>query len=78
MHEPPATRGGDLTESEEHVDWLESFGKVATLLRQHYGITVGRSGLVRAVDRAGRRAQPTYAALQQQLRRSPVVTPDGR
>ena len=41
-----------------------SFGKVATLLRQHYGITVSRRGLVRAVDRAGRRAQPTYAALQ--------------
>ena len=53
-----------------------SFGKVATLLRQHYGVTVSRSGLVRAVDRAGRRAQPTYAALQQQLRRSRVVTPD--
>ena len=36
-----------------------SFGKVATLLRQHYGITVSRSGLIRAVDRASRHAQPT-------------------
>lgn len=53
-----------------------SFGKVATLLRQHYGLTVSRSGLVHAVDRAARRAQPTYAALQQQIRRSPVVAPD--
>ena len=53
-----------------------SFGKVATLLRQPYGITVSRSGLVRAVDRASRHAQPTYAALQHQVRNSPVVTPD--
>ena len=53
-----------------------SFGKVATLLRQHYGITVSRSGLVRAVDRASRHAQPTYAALRHQVRHSPVVTPD--
>ena len=53
-----------------------SFGKVATLLRQHYGLTVSRSGLVHSVHRAARQAQPTYVALQQQLRRSPVVTPD--
>ena len=43
---------------------------------QHYGITVSRSGLVRAVDRASRHAQPTYAALRHQVRHSPVVTPD--
>ena len=53
-----------------------SFGKVATLLQQHYGLRVSRSGLVHAVDRAARQAQATYADLQQQLRRSPVVTPD--
>ena len=53
-----------------------SFGKIATLLRQQYGLTVSRSGLVHAVQRAARRAQPTYAALQQQIRGSPVVTPD--
>ena len=53
-----------------------SFGKVATLLRQQYGVTVSRSGLVRAVTRAGRRAQRTYADLLEQVRNSPVVTPD--
>ena len=53
-----------------------SFGKIATLLRQQYGMTVSRSGLVHAVQRAARKAQPTYAALQQQIRGSPVVTPD--
>lgn len=53
-----------------------SFGKVATLFRQQYGLTVTRSGLVHAVHRAARQAQPTYAALCQQVRGSPVVTPD--
>ena len=53
-----------------------SFGKVETLLRQQYGVTVSRSGLVRAVARAGRRAKPTHDDLLKQLRGSPVVTPD--
>lgn len=53
-----------------------SFGKIATLLRQHAGLTVTRSGLVHAVHRAARRAQPTYAMLQTTVRGSPVVAPD--
>lgn len=53
-----------------------SFGKIATLLQQQYRLTVTRSGLVHAVHRAARQAQPTYAALCQQVRGSPVVTPD--
>ena len=53
-----------------------SFGKIATLLHQQYGMRVSRSGLVHAVQRAARQAQPTYEALQQQVRNSPVVTPD--
>ena len=53
-----------------------SFGKVETLLRQQYGVTVSRSGLVRAVARAGRRAKPTHDDLLKQLGGSPVVTPD--
>lgn len=53
-----------------------SFGKIATLLRQHAGLTVTRSGLVHAVHRAARRAHPTYAMLQATVRGSPVVAPD--
>jgi transposase len=53
-----------------------SFGKVATLFRQQYGLTVTRSGLVHAVHRAARQAQPTYDALCETVRGSPVVTPD--
>lgn len=53
-----------------------SFGKVATLLQQMYGLTVTRSGLVHAVHRAARRAHPTYKALCAQVRGSPMVSPD--
>jgi transposase len=53
-----------------------SFGKIATLLHQQYDLMVTRSGLVHAVHRAARQAQPTYTALCAHIRGSPVVTPD--
>jgi transposase len=53
-----------------------SFGRIAHLLRDRFGLTVTRGGLVHAVHRAARRAQPTYAALCATVRGSPVVTPD--
>jgi transposase len=53
-----------------------SFGRIASLLRDRFGLTVTRGGLVHAVHRAARQAQPTYAALCAQVRGSPVVTPD--
>jgi transposase len=53
-----------------------SFGRLATLLRARFGLTVTRGGLVHAVHRAARQAQPTYAALCAQVRASPAVTPD--
>lgn len=53
-----------------------SFGKVATLFRQQYGLTVTCSGLVHAVHRAARQARPTYDALCDAVRGSPVFTPD--
>ena len=53
-----------------------SFGRLATLLRGRFGLTVTRGGLVHAVHRAARQAQPTYDALCAQVRASPAVTPD--
>jgi transposase len=53
-----------------------SFGKIAHLLRDRFGLTVSRGGLVHAVHRVARQAQPSYAALCAQVRGSPVVTPD--
>jgi transposase len=53
-----------------------SFGKVAQLLRQRFGLAVTRGGLVQAVHRAARQARPTYDALCAEVRGSPVVTVD--
>lgn len=50
--------------------------KVAHLLRTQFGITVTPGGLAHVLHRAARQAAPTYAALCQQVRDSPVVTPD--
>jgi transposase len=53
-----------------------SFGRIAQLLHERFGLTVTRGGLVHAVHRAARHAQPSYDALCAQVRGSPVVTPD--
>jgi transposase len=53
-----------------------SFGRIERLLGDRFGLTVTRGGLVHAVHRAARQAQPTYAALCARVRGSPVVTPD--
>ncbi len=45
-----------------------SFGRIATLLHERFGLTVTRGGLVHAVHRAARQAQPTYEALCAQVR----------
>jgi transposase len=52
------------------------YGKVVQLLRDRFGLTVTRGGLVHAVHRAARQAAPSYQALCATVRGSPVVTPD--
>jgi transposase len=52
------------------------YGKITALLRDRFGLRVTRGGLVHAVHRAARQAQPTYAALGATVRGSPVVTAD--
>lgn len=53
-----------------------AYGKIAALLRDRCGLIVTRGGLVHAVHRAARQAQPTYAHLCATVRGSPVVTVD--
>src|SRR5581483_720611 len=53
-----------------------SLGKTATILQQLGGLEVTRGGLSQALARAGRMAGPTYDALIQAVRASPVVAPD--
>ena len=53
-----------------------SHGKIATLLREWFGLTVRPSAVTHALHRAARQAAPTYAALRETVRGSPVVSPD--
>ena len=52
------------------------YGKIAALLRDRFGLTITRGGLVQAIHRAARQAQPTYDTLCATVRGSPVVTID--
>lgn len=52
------------------------YGKITAVLRDRFGLRVTRGGLVHAVHRAARQAQPTYDALCATVRGSPVVTAD--
>jgi transposase len=52
------------------------YGKITALLRDRFGLRITRGGLVHAVHRAARLAQPTYDALCATVRGSPVVTAD--
>jgi transposase len=53
-----------------------SHGKSAALLRDWFGLHVRPSGVTHALHRAARQAAPTYAALREHVRGSPVVSPD--
>ena len=53
-----------------------SFGKIATLFHQRLRLTLTRGAIVRALHRTARQAAPTYEALCQTVRGSPMVSPD--
>lgn len=53
-----------------------SFGKIATLFRQRFGLHVTASAVVRALHRVAAKGQPTYDALCETVRTSAVVVPD--
>lgn len=53
-----------------------SFGKVATFFAERFGLRVAPSALVRGLHRAAVHALPTYAALVQTVRTSPMVVGD--
>lgn len=52
------------------------YGKIAALLRDRFGLAVTPGGVVQAIQRAARQAQPTYDTLCATVRGSPVVTVD--
>lgn len=59
-----------------HTHFGVPLEKIATVLRERFGLTVTAGGLAQVLHRAARKATPTYAALCDQVRGSPVVSPD--
>ena len=53
-----------------------SHGKIAALLHDWFGLRVRPSGVTHALHRVARHAAPTYDALREHVRGSPVVSPD--
>jgi len=53
-----------------------SFGKIAALFRERFGLHVTASAVVRALHRVAAKGQPTYDALCETVRTSAVVVPD--
>ncbi len=52
------------------------YGKTAQVLKEGWGLEVTRGGVCQAIARAGRKAEPTYRQMIEQVRASPAVTPD--
>lgn len=50
--------------------------KVAALFRQTWHLSVTAGGIMRAIERVGQRAKPTYQALVTAINESPLVVPD--
>ena len=53
-----------------------SFGKVRTIFRVAFGLSVTRGGLSQALDRVASALVPTYDALVEQVHNAPVVAAD--
>ena len=61
---------------ELHTEMGVPLAKVAHVLRTTFGLQVTPDGLAHLLHRTARDAAPTYTALCEQVRNSPVVTPD--
>ena len=59
-----------------HIHLDVPLAKIATVLRARFGLTVTAGGLAQVLHRVARQATPTYAALCDQVRGSPMVSPD--
>jgi hypothetical protein len=53
-----------------------SFGKIAALFRERFGLHVTASAIVRAFHRVAAKGQPSYYVLCETVRTSAVVVPD--
>ena len=62
--------------AELHTGMGLPLAKVSAHLKNKFGLQVTAGGLVHLLHRTAAAAAPAYAALCEQIRRSPVVTPD--
>ena len=62
--------------AELHTGMGLPLAKVSEHLQTKFGLDVTPGGLVHLLHRTARAAAPAYAALREQVRHSPVVTPD--
>jgi transposase len=53
-----------------------SYGKTAAVLESAFGLQASRGGLLQALERVAKKAEPTYATMVEQIRGAPSVTPD--
>ncbi len=61
---------------ELHTELGMPLEKVTRVLRNEFGLAVTKGALVQLLHRTADAAAPAYGALREQIRRSPVVTPD--
>ena len=61
---------------ELHTELGMPLAKVAHVLGTQFGVSVTEGGLVHLLHRTAAAAAPAYAALREQIRQSPLVTPD--
>ena len=61
---------------ELHTELGTPLAKVAHVLGTQFGVSVTEGGLVHLLHRTAAAAAPAYAALREQIRQSPLVTPD--
>ena len=62
--------------AELHTGMGLPLAKVSAHLKTKFGLSVTPGGLVHLLHRTAAAARPAYAALREQVRHSPVVTPD--
>jgi transposase len=59
-----------------HLEMGLSYQRTAEVLRSTTGLDITGGGVVQAAARLGRRSQPSYIALCDEIAEAPVVTPD--
>ena len=61
---------------ELHTELGMPLAKAARVIETQFGLSVTAGGLVHLLHRSAGAAAPSYALLREQIRRSPMVTPD--